>query len=223
MQFFIDDSVKSRLNDVKISLIHYTTIQVGASPQMIKGRLQLFQEALFLDLQEKQVSDFSGISEWRDIFKKTGYNPSRYRPSNEALYRRVQKQQFLQSHHSATDINNFFSMEYAIPIGIYDTSKIKGDTVTIAIGQEGETYSGLNGRDIHAEGLLVAKDEQGIFGSPYVDSVRTAVTESTTDALQIVFHQPSISDDNAKKLTESLAKMFTQVHGGDHKVTNYTI
>lgn len=221
MHFIIDDSVKTLLNDVKIGLIHYTTIEVGASPQMIKGRLQLFQEALYLDLQEKQVTDYSGIAEWREIFKKTGYNPSRYRPSNEALYRRVQKQQFLQSHHSATDINNFFSMEYAIPIGIYDTSQIIGDTVTISIGQDGDTYQGLNGREINATGLLVAKDQQGVFGSPFVDSVRTAVTEDTKNAIQIVFHQPSISHENAQKLTESLAKMFTQVHGGDHTVTIY--
>ena len=112
---------------------------------MLKGRLQLFQESLFFDLQEKEFNDFKGIKEWREIFKVVGTDPSRYRPSVEALYRRIKKQNYLPSVHSAIDLNNFFSLRFEVPIGIYDCKNLAGD-VTITIGETGDEYIGLNGR-----------------------------------------------------------------------------
>ncbi|MBP2242170.1 DNA/RNA-binding domain of Phe-tRNA-synthetase-like protein [Cytobacillus eiseniae] len=199
-----------------IGVIHYNHIQVGESPQMVKGRLQLFQESIFFDLEEKNVTDIEGIKEWRQLFKACGKDPNRYRHSAEALYRRVKKQNYLQPVNSAIDLNNFFSLQYAIPLGIYDADKLKGDLV-IRLGEEGEEYFGLNGRMNSIHRLIVSSDEEGAFGSPFVDSKKTAVTEETKKALQIVYLRPSMNPDEAKKLLESLQNMYTQVHGGEGK------
>ena len=53
---------------------------------MLKGRLQLFQESIYFELEDKKVIDVPGIEEWRHVFKKTGKDPNRYRHSAEALY-----------------------------------------------------------------------------------------------------------------------------------------
>ena len=87
---------------------------------MLKGRLQLFQEQLFFEMEEKKVTEFDGIKEWRALWKKFGADPNRYRHSAEALYRRIAKQNYITPMHSAVDLNNFFSMQYEIPMGIYD-------------------------------------------------------------------------------------------------------
>ena len=181
---------------------------------MLKGRLQLFQEALFFDLEEKEFTDFKGIKEWREIFKATGTNPSRYRPSAEALYRRVKKQNYLTPIHSAIDLNNFFSLLYEVPIGIYDSKNIHGD-VTIKIGEAHESYQGLNGRVNSMENMITSSDEEGPFGSPYVDSERTKTTENTKQALQIVYLQTSTPEKQAHELTKSLMDMFLEIHGGE--------
>jgi DNA/RNA-binding domain of Phe-tRNA-synthetase-like protein len=194
-------------------IIQYKDIQVGASPQMLRGRLQLFQESIYFDLQEKHVTDLEGIKEWRSIFKATGKDPNRYRHSAEALYRRIGKQNYLQSVHSAIDINNFFSLEYQVPIGIYDLEKVQGPVV-LRIAGESEEYTGLNGRTNNLGNLIVSSDEIGPFGSPFVDSERTAVTEKTTNALQIVYLRPSASQESKEKMTVSLMNMFLQIHGG---------
>lgn len=200
--------------DFKIGFIEYHDITVGESPQMLKGRLQLFQESLYFELEDKKAADFPGIKEWRQVFKKTGKDPNRYRHSAEALYRRVQKQNYLSSVHSGTDLNNFFSLQYQIPIGIYDRDTIQGDTITIRLGTDNEEYRGLNGRDNSLHRLILSTDEKGPFGSPFVDSERTAVTEKTKQAVQLVYLQPSMSVEQAEKLISSLADMFTQVSGG---------
>lgn len=213
MEIKISSAICDLIPGFSVGIIEYKDIQVGDSPQMLKGRLQLFQESIYFDLLEKNVTDLDGIKEWRSIFKSTGKDPNRYRHSAEALYRRIAKQNYLQSVHSAIDLNNFFSLEYQVPIGIYDRDKFSGN-VHVRIGAETEDYAGLNGRINNVSNLIVSADNQGPFGSPFVDSERTAVTAETTNALQIVYLRPSVSQENKEKMTESLMNMFIQIHGG---------
>ncbi|MBM6616995.1 B3/B4 domain-containing protein [Bacillus suaedaesalsae] len=222
MKVTIDPSVLSKVPDFKIGVIIYEDITVSSSPQMIKGRFQLYQESISFDLEERPLSDYKGVKEWRSVFKKLGMDPSKYRPSHEALVRRIAKKDFLVTIHSAADINNFFSLQYGIPIGIYDKEKINGDIV-IKLGQENEQYEGLNNRNIDANQKLISLDNSGPFGSPFVDSRRTAVTEQTTSAIQIAYLQPSMtSKEEMIALLQAMSKMFTQVNGGtaSHKIVS---
>lgn len=218
MEIMVSSELCSLVPGFTAGVIQYRNIEVGPSPQMLKGRLQLFQESIFFELEEKNLTDFEGIKEWRQIFKQTGKDPNRYRHSAEALFRRIKKQNYLQTVHSAIDVNNFFSLEYQVPIGIYDTDKINGD-IEIKIGAESEEYLGLNGRTNSLDKLIISCDETGPFGSPFVDSERTAVTENTKNAIQIIYHRPSQDSERNKKLTESLMNMFLQIHGGEGHFT----
>jgi DNA/RNA-binding domain of Phe-tRNA-synthetase-like protein len=202
----------------KIGVIHYKNITVSDSPQMLKGRLRLFQESLFFELENKNVNELDGINEWRQVFKATGKDPNRYRPSVEALYRRIQKQNYLDSVQSAIDVNNFFSLQYQVPIGIYDSNKISSD-ITLRIGRPEEEYIGLNGRSNSVDKLIISSDDLGPFGSPFVDSARTLVTLDTTSAIQIVYLRPSMDTSECEKLTESLMNMFIGIHGGEGTYT----
>ncbi len=217
MNISLDASLLEKVPAMKIGLIHYTKITVSDSPQMIKGRIQLYQENLFFELQDTPVTERPGIQEWRSLWKAFGADPNRYRHSAESLLRRIAKQQYLVPFHSAVDINNFFSLQYEVPIGIYDTVHLEGD-ITIALGTENTSYDGLNGRSISLKNIPYSKDAIGPFGSPYVDSIRTAVSENTTDALHIFYLRPSIEEAEARQLLTSSGKMFTQVNGGDFEL-----
>ncbi|PWW27946.1 DNA/RNA-binding domain of Phe-tRNA-synthetase-like protein [Cytobacillus oceanisediminis] len=214
MEITISPELCELFPQFKIGIITYTNIEVGQSPQMVKGRLQLFQESIYFDLEDKNVTDLEGIKEWRQIFKTAGKDPNRYRHSAEALYRRIKKQNYLQPVNSLIDINNFFSLEYQIPIGVYDADKLSGD-LSIRLGKEGDEYNGLNGRPNSLANLIISEDEAGPFGSPFVDSERTAVTEQTKNAVQIIYLRPSLKTEQAEKMVESLMNMYTQVHGGE--------
>jgi DNA/RNA-binding domain of Phe-tRNA-synthetase-like protein len=215
VEIIIDSTLKEKVPDFKAGIIHYRGIEVGESPQMLKGRLQLFQESIYFDLQDQSVTDFPGISEWRDVFRKTGKDPNRYRHSAEALYRRIGKQNYLGTINSAIDLNNFFSLRYQVPVGVYDWNKVDGNSLTLRVGGPGESYKGLNGRDNSLEGLIIACDGSGPFGSPFVDSARAPVDEKTTEAVQIIYMRPSLSSDECDQLTSSLEEMFIGIHGGE--------
>ncbi|CAM3854949.1 B3/B4 domain-containing protein [Cytobacillus oceanisediminis] len=214
MEITISPELYELFPHFKIGIITYTNIEIGQSPQMVKGRLQLFQESIYFDLEDKNVTDLEGIKEWRQIFKTAGKDPNRYRHSAEALYRRIKKQNYLQPVNSSIDINNFFSLEYQIPIGVYDADKLSGD-LSIRLGKEGDEYNGLNGRPNSLANLIISEDAAGPFGSPFVDSERTAVTEQTKNAVQIIYLRPSLKTEQAEKMVESLMNMYTQVHGGE--------
>ncbi|MEK3887587.1 B3/B4 domain-containing protein [Bacillus sp. FSL K6-3431] len=218
MEIMIHPELSKAISNLSIGIIKYDNIIVEDSPQMLKGRLQLFQESLFFDLEDKNINDINEIKDWRAIFKQLGKDPNRYRHSAESLYRRVKKQDFLPSMNSAADINNFFSLQYRVPIGIYDTSFIKGN-VELRKGKANETYVGLNGRENQLENLIVSADKRGPFGSPFVDSRRTAIMSKTTSALQIVYLTTAIKQDDAMKMLESLKIMFTQINGGQGQVS----
>jgi DNA/RNA-binding domain of Phe-tRNA-synthetase-like protein len=213
LEVTISQELTELIPEFKVGIIQYQQIVVSESPQMLKGRLRLFQESLFFELEDKNINDLAGISEWRNIFKATGKDPNRYRPSVEALYRRIKKQNFIDTVQSAIDVNNFFSLQYQVPIGIYDQKQIEGN-VSIKIGDSNEEYMGLNGRENSVEKLIVSADQLGPFGSPFVDSARTPVTFDTDTALQIIYLRPSMNRIESEKLTESLMNMFTQIHGG---------
>ena len=221
MEVSLHPSLSTQHPELKIGIIHYTKIVVAESPQMIKGRVQLYQENLYLEMQETPVTERPGIVEWRKLWKKLGADPNRYRHAAESLMRRVSKQNYLTPFHSGVDLNNFFSLQFEIPIGIYDIDHIIGN-VEIALGDEETGYEGLNGRFNSLHNILYSRDEKGAFGSPFVDSKRTTVTEDTTDALHIFYLRPSLSDEEAEKLLASAGKMFNQIHGGDYTTSLLT-
>lgn len=216
MEIQICDELKQIIPDFKIGVVHYQDIVVADSPQMLKGRLRLFQESLYFDYADKKVTEIPAINEWRTLFKTVGTDPSRYRPSNEALYRRVQKQQFLHTVNSAVDLNNFLSLQYQIPLGIYDVKHVIGD-VKIKIGMDHDSYVAINEREVSLHHKIHSADQQGPFGSPFVDSKRTAVTSSTIEALHLIYLQPSQHDEKSLELLQALSNMFTQIHGGNAK------
>lgn len=216
MEIQICDELKQIIPDFKIGVVHYQDIVVADSPQMLKGRLRLFQESLYFDYADKKVTEIPAINEWRTLFKTVGTDPSRYRPSNEALYRRVQKQQFLHTVNSAVDLNNFLSLQYQIPLGIYDVKHVIGD-VKIKIGMDHDSYVAINEREVSLHHKIHSADQQGPFGSPFVDSKRTAVSTNTTEALHLIYLQPSQKNEESIQLLQALSNMFTQIHGGDAK------
>ncbi|NNU97555.1 hypothetical protein ES017_13340 [Anoxybacillus sp. EFIL] len=209
----ICDSIKQHIPHFKIGVLTYEHIVAGPSPSMLKGKLRQFQELLYFDMEQTPLAEWPEVKEWRSVFKQIGTDASRYRPSSESLLRRVQKQTFIPSIHSAADVNNFFSLYYKLPIGIYDRDHLIGDIV-ITIGTQADEYIGINDRTTNFERKLVSKDAKGAFGSPIVDSKRTMVTEQTTHAIQIVYFLPSFTETQCEQMLQAMKEMFIQIHGG---------
>ncbi len=127
------------------------------------------------------------------MYKRVGIDPTKTRPSSEALLRRVRKGDELPRINSLVDIINWCSLETQLPYGLYDLDKIQGD-VTLRLGRPGEEYEGIRKAAVHVAGRLTLADAVGPFGNPTSDSARTMVTTATTRALVVIFAPVSQSE-----------------------------
>jgi DNA/RNA-binding domain of Phe-tRNA-synthetase-like protein len=109
----------------------------------------------------------------RSLFRNAGCDPTRYRPSSEALARRLEKGEALPAIFPAVDINNLWSVELMAPCCVVDPGKLAG-TLTLRKGQPGETMESMRGL-FNLEGKPTLVDSDGPFGTPITDSERVKV------------------------------------------------
>jgi DNA/RNA-binding domain of Phe-tRNA-synthetase-like protein len=149
----------------------------------------------------------------RAMYRRVGIDPTKTRPSNEALLRRVRKGQPLPRVNSLVDVINWCSVEFQLPYGLYDTAHVIG-AVTLRVGRDGEEYAGIRKDVVHVGGRITLVDERGPFGNPTSDSARTMVTTATTEALVVVFAPLEISRAALEAVLDVTASRIHQIAGG---------
>lgn len=152
------------------------------------------------------IGSIEGISEARKLYKAFGVDPTRTRPSSEALLRRCLKGQDLYRINEAVDVGNWVSLEFLLPLGLYDRGRIDGDAGSIRAGTEGEEYEGIRKGPVHLGGRLCVSDATGAFGSPTSDSLRTSIRDETRDLSAIVFAPAGFDPRRLESAAEALAE-----------------
>jgi DNA/RNA-binding domain of Phe-tRNA-synthetase-like protein len=130
----------------------------------------------------------------RAMYRRLGVDPTKTRPSSEALLRRVRKGDPLPRVNTLVDIINWSSLESQLPFGLYDHSRVRFP-VEARLGRDGEEYAGIRKDVVHLRGRLVLSDTVGPFGNPTSDSSRTMVTPQTTSVLVVVFAPAALGRD----------------------------
>ncbi|VVC03964.1 Phenylalanine--tRNA ligase beta subunit [Candidatus Bilamarchaeum dharawalense] len=148
----------------------------------------------------------------RQLFSSVGIDPTKERPSGEALIRRILNGSIYRIN-ALVDCNNIISMTFGHPCGIYNAEKINGKII-LDIGKEGEYYEGIGGRKLNAANRIVTRDSLGIFGAPTADSARTSVTIETKKALLLIYHPPSVATDQLEQAMEMAKTTMPKISGG---------
>jgi DNA/RNA-binding domain of Phe-tRNA-synthetase-like protein len=133
--------------------------------------------------REGQVPDVAAA---RALHRRFGMDPTRHRPSSEALLRRVKKGDGLPRINSLVDVANVVSLRLQVPIGLYDLDRVEGG-LTLRLGGPDEGYAGIRKERVNVEGRICVADEAGACGNPSSDSARTMITTSTVRALWLFF------------------------------------
>jgi DNA/RNA-binding domain of Phe-tRNA-synthetase-like protein len=149
----------------------------------------------------------------RTMYKKVGIDPTKTRPSNEALLRRVRKGDTIPRINSAVDIVNWCSLEFQLPYGLYDASRIHG-SVAMRLGRDGEKYAGIRKDDVNVGGRITVADDAGAFGNPTSDSARTMVTPQTTELLVVVYAPVEIAKPQLLHVLQVTGERLALIVGG---------
>ena len=185
MQLKIDPKLTELSMAMNIGMLDYEVCVTASGDELFKT----MREAMSLRIEElmgEAASSDPIIAHVRDVFKQTGKDPSRYRPSSEAITRRVIAGKGISSINNVVDCGNLVSLMTGIPVGCYDAEKITGD-INLRIGEKDEAYEGLGRGAINIEGLPVLSDDLGPFGTPYSDSVRTPVGPECAKLIFIIY------------------------------------
>lgn len=179
MKINIDDNLLNKLPE--FSVIAYLMDVENNKTELVENIL----DNLKSDILIEEVTSNLKIKETRDGYKKLGKDPSHTRPACEALQRRVIKGIKLYSLGDLIDLGNILSVETKRSVCVVDADKIQGN-VTIRVGYEGEHVDAINRGLINAFNLPVYVDDEGIFGSPTSDTLRTSVTNTTKRILVMI-------------------------------------
>jgi DNA/RNA-binding domain of Phe-tRNA-synthetase-like protein len=139
----------------------------------------------------------------RTMYKRCGIDPTKTRPSSEALLRRVRKGDPLPRVNGLVDIINWCSVETQISFGLYDLAQVH-PPVALRLGGPGEGYDGIRKDRVNVEGRLCLADALGPFGNPTSDSARTMTSPDTTQVMVVLFvpaDAPRVAVERALAIT----------------------
>ena len=182
----IETELRLKCPQLQLGCIH-AEVQVAPSGQELLREMEQACARIANSLDIEDISNLPHIRSTREAYMATGKKPGRYRPSAEALLRRVVSGKGLYHINNVVDVINLCSITTHYSIGGYAADQIAG-AATMSIGQEGEPYEAIARGPLNIAGLPVLRDGQGAFGSPTSDSVRTMVGDEARVLLLVFFN-----------------------------------
>jgi DNA/RNA-binding domain of Phe-tRNA-synthetase-like protein len=200
------------LQDVKLGVVEADDVRFTLADEALAKLMDQVCERKRREFTVESLADAEPTRAVRVMFRSWGVDPSKYRPSSEALVRRVVQGKGLYRVSNLVDIGNLGSIETGWPYGCYDRSRLD-PPIVFRHGTAGELYEGIGKRTWRLEGRPVLADAQGPFGSPISDSTRSMITESARPVLAVIYAPSGVPDASIEIATARLQERLTQFAG----------
>lgn len=200
MTLDFEDIVKIKAPSLEVALIT-ADVKNGPTGDTLWNELSLIAGRIKSSYEMDMVNKRPAIMATRQAYKAFGKDPNRYRPSAEALTRRVVKGLDLYRTTAIVDLINLASLVTGHSIGAFDADKIEGNRLTLGVGREGEPYEAIGRGELNIAGLPVWRDASGGVGTPTSDNDRTKLTHDST---RLVVTVNCYGDDPSAALTAEM-------------------
>lgn len=184
-------------------------VKVESSSNDLWQEINSCCDGLKSEIRIEDLASLLRIKDGREVYKKLGKVPSKYRLSSEALIRRILQGKGVYKINNIVEINNLISLKSKFPIGSYNIANLYSP-ISLVIGKEGQQYKGIGKEFINIENLPVLTDSMGSFGSPTSDSERAMITTDVSEIVMCIFSFSGRTDvkeylQYAKELLERYA------------------
>ncbi|MCS2892056.1 phenylalanine--tRNA ligase beta subunit-related protein [Parabacteroides faecis] len=180
----ISEEIAKACPELHIAVVQCDVVNTASDEQLWKEITEV-ETLVRCSCKLEEINKFPPIRATRQAYKRLGKDPNRYRPSAEALRRRILRELPLYKIDTLVDIINLLSIRSGYSIGGFDAGKIDGNLV-LGVGQEGELYHGIGRGELNIAGLPVYRDNQGGVGTPTSDEERTKIDIHTGKLLMII-------------------------------------
>jgi len=213
MYLQLDEGLKARISGVTFGMVTINGVTVRERDERLWRQIEALCLQQGREFALDRLSEYEQITSVRGLQKSFGFDPTRYRPSSEALLRRVLKGQGLYQINSAVDVNNLCSLEYLLPMCVYDLRHVVG-RVVVRVGEPGEEYPGIGRQVFQAVHKVIIADDSGIMGSTVSDSERTRVTTATTDILMAIYAPAGREPRTVERYAALAGQRMVECNGG---------
>jgi DNA/RNA-binding domain of Phe-tRNA-synthetase-like protein len=204
--------IRIELPDVKLGVVESDDVRFALVDEGLAKLMDQVCERKRREFTLESLADAEPTRAVRAMFRAWGVDPSKYRPSSEALLRCVVQGKGLYRVSNLVDIGNLDSIETGWPYGCYDRSRLDAPIV-FRHGAPGEAYEGIGKRTWHLEGRPVLADARGPFGSPISDSTRSMIAESARALLTVIYAPSGAPDASMEAATARLQERLAQFAG----------
>lgn len=163
IRYTIDREVFSKFPGYVRGVVVANVVRNGDSPRELVELLREAEAALRAQLKPDAVAQHPRIVSWREAYRSFGAKPSEFRPSMEAMTRRVLKNNEIPSISALVDIGNVLSLRHLVPAGGHAIDVLErdislrpatGDEEFIAFGSDVMEHP-LPGEIVFVEGNTV--------------------------------------------------------------------
>jgi DNA/RNA-binding domain of Phe-tRNA-synthetase-like protein len=117
LTYSIADEVFTRFPEYRRGVVLANGVKNGASSNELVKILRGEEASARGRLNIDTLTAEPRLISWREAFRQLGYKPGDFRPSIEALLRRVLRDQELPSISALVDIGNIVSLRHLLPVG----------------------------------------------------------------------------------------------------------
>lgn len=185
IQVSISEEVSSACPDLQV-LVIACQVRNSEPDEQLWREIEAEEAAVRATVKLEQINKWLPVQATRQAYKRLGKDPNRYRPSAEALRRRILRELPLYKVDTLVDLINLVSIRSGYSIGGFDADKIEGGKLVLGVGREGELYHGIGRGELNIAGLPVYRDAIGGIGTPTSDEERTKIGLDTTSLLMIL-------------------------------------
>ncbi len=161
--YTIDDDVFNRFQGYRRGVVVAKDVINCESPDKLISLLRAEEDSIRQQLDPESLLEHPRIFSWREAYRAFGAKPGKFRPSMEAMVRRVLRNQQIPAINALVDIGNIVSLRHIVPAGGHAIDVISGDlSLRAASGDESFTPFGADkvehpepGEIIFAEGDVV--------------------------------------------------------------------
>jgi DNA/RNA-binding domain of Phe-tRNA-synthetase-like protein len=163
------------------------------------------------------LKDNPTVRAYRDMYWKLDIDPTKTRPSGEALLRRVLHRSDLPTISTAVDAYNLASMKTIVPISGFDYERLT-PPLQVRFARGNEKFAGIGMTEpipLESKMLVLGNGKQVLCIYPYRDGDHTKITLKTHTAMIVGYGAPGISPAQLREAVETTLSFIKQVSGGE--------
>lgn len=223
MKLIITKEIAEKYPHLRIGVL----LGKGLLIQKKMDELEKLKQQKAADFRQKYNSDTllsnPNISAWREIYRSFGVKPKRYKPTAEALLRRLIKGEEIPTINTAVDSYLVVEVEYLLPVGGYDLDKVSGNIkLRISPGEEPfQPLGNINQEETTNKGEVIYSDNKQVLTRKwnFRDCNSTKITLHTkTIGLFIEGAEKDIETKTINKSLEKLQEYIKNFCGGETKI-----